>query len=76
MNPSAAGSGDFPAVMTLSELAAWIGVPVQTLYDLRSQGRGPRAFRVGSQLRVRGDEARAWLACLEEADERRHGGER
>ncbi len=34
-------------VLTLSQLAAQLGVTVQTLYDLRSQGRGPRGFRVG-----------------------------
>ena len=28
--------------VTLSQLAAQLGVSVQTLYDLRSQGRGPR----------------------------------
>ncbi|MFC6046210.1 helix-turn-helix transcriptional regulator [Nocardioides hankookensis] len=60
------------AVVSISELAADLGVSVQTLYDLRSQGRGPRGFRVGRELRFRVTEVEAWLAGLEEADERRH----
>ena len=39
-------------VLSLSELAR-LGVTVQTIYDLRSQGRGPRGFRVGRELRFR-----------------------
>jgi hypothetical protein len=45
---------------------------VQTRYDLRSKGRGPRGFRVGSQLRFRQSEVDAWLARLEAADAARH----
>lgn len=59
-------------VVTLSELAAQLGVSVQTLYDLRSQGRGPRGFRVGRELRFRVTEVEAWLAELEALDAERH----
>lgn len=60
------------AVLTISELAAYLGVPVQTLYDLRHHGRGPRGFRVGRELRFRITEIEAWLAAMEEADAVRH----
>jgi predicted DNA-binding transcriptional regulator AlpA len=40
-------------VVTLSELADELCVPVKTLYDLRSKGRGPRGFRIGRELRFR-----------------------
>ena len=56
----------------LSELASRLQVSVQTLYDLRSQGRGPRGFRVGRELRFRVGEIDAWLARMEEADAARH----
>lgn len=46
-------------VLTLSELAAYLLVGVQTLYDLRSKGRGPRGFRVGRELRFRRAEVNA-----------------
>jgi len=35
-------------VLSLLELAERLHVTAQTLYDLRSKGRGPRGFRVGS----------------------------
>lgn len=60
------------AVLTISELADYLGVPVQTLYDLRHHGRGPRGFRVGRELRFRISEIEAWLAAMEEADAVRH----
>src|SRR4051794_41244715 len=59
-------------VLTLSQLATQLGVTVQTLYDLRSQGRGPRGFRVGRELRFRVSEGDAWLAQMEADDAERH----
>jgi excisionase family DNA binding protein len=67
--PSEAALGP---VLTLSQLAGQLGVTVQTLYDLRSQGRGPRGFRVGRELRFRVSEVDAWLAQLEADDAERH----
>jgi excisionase family DNA binding protein len=59
-------------VVTMSQLAAQLGVSVQTLYDLRSQGRGPRGFRVGRELRFRVSEIDSWLAKMEADDAERH----
>jgi excisionase family DNA binding protein len=59
-------------VLSLSELAARLRVSVQTIYDLRSQGRGPRGFRVGRELRFRLSEVDSWLARMEQADAERH----
>lgn len=60
------------SVVTLSQLAVQLGVSIQTLYDLRSQGRGPRGFRVGRELRFRISEIDTWLAQLEDDDAQRH----
>ena len=60
------------SVLTMSELASALGVTLQTLYDLRSQGRGPRGFRVGRELRFRVREVEAWLAQMEADDAQRH----
>lgn len=60
--------GDLEPIYSLSELAAHLGVPQQTLYDLRHQGRGPRGFRVGRELRFRAAEVRDWLAEMEAQD--------
>jgi excisionase family DNA binding protein len=65
---------EFESILTLSELAARLGVTAQTIYDLRSQGRGPRGFRLGRQLKFRASEVDAWLRRLEEADMRPAGG--
>ncbi|MBG0717674.1 helix-turn-helix domain-containing protein [Microbacterium sp. 2C] len=58
----------------LAELAAELKVSVQTIYDLRSKGRGPHGFRVGTQLRFRKSEIDAWVERMEQADEQRHAG--
>lgn len=55
-------------VLTTSELAAHLGVPVQTIHDLRHSGRGPTGFRVGREMRYRLSEVHAWLARLEKTD--------
>lgn len=59
-------------VLSLSELCADLQVSAQTIYDLRSQGRGPTGFRVGRELRFRVAEIDAWLQRLEAEDHRRH----
>lgn len=68
---SDAGHGNY---VSLAELAAQLKVSVQTIYDLRSKGRGPRGFRVGTQLRFRESEIDAWVERMEQADEQRDTG--
>ncbi|WP_181407664.1 helix-turn-helix transcriptional regulator [Nocardioides sambongensis] len=64
----------FEPTFSLKELAELLGVGIQTLYDLRSQDRGPVGFRVGRHLRFRHSEIEAWLHRLEEEDLERHPG--
>ena len=59
-------------VLSLTELCAHLHVSAQTIYDLRSQGRGPRGFRVGRELRFRVSEVEACLARMEQDDGHRH----
>ena len=68
---SESGLGNY---VSLAELAAELKVSVQTIYDLRSKGRGPHGFRVGTQLRFRKSEIDAWVERMEQADEQRHAG--
>ena len=65
-------SGVFEPALSLKELALQLHVSVQTLYDLRSQGRGPTGFRVGRHLRFRQSEIHAWLERMEAEDIERH----
>ena len=69
--PEGARSLVLEQVVSLTDLCRHLNVSVQTLYDLRSQGRGPRGFRVGRELRFRVSEIDAWLARMES-----HDGER
>jgi excisionase family DNA binding protein len=43
------------------EVAAYLGVPVQTLYVWRTKSAGPRAVRVGKHLRYRWADVEAWI---------------
>ncbi len=38
-------------LITTSELAEYLGVHVQAIYDLRTDGRGPSGIRVGREIR-------------------------
>ena len=53
-------------VLTTSELAEYLGVHVQALYDLRTDGRGPSGIRVGREIRYRVSDVRRWLDGLHE----------
>ena len=49
---------------TVEEVAYYLGVPVQTVYSWRGQGRGPSGRRVGKRLRFRPEDVRKWVASL------------
>lgn len=49
------------ALWTTEELAAYLGVPVATIYAWRGRGHGPSAIRVGRYLRFRSEDIDSWL---------------
>lgn len=53
-------------VLTTSELAEYLGVHVQAIYDLRADGRGPSGIRVGREIRYRVSDVICWLDGLNE----------
>jgi excisionase family DNA binding protein len=55
-------------LMTIADLGAMRGVPVDTLYGWRHRGEGPRGYRVGRHVRYRRSSVEAWLE--EQADRR------
>ena len=67
-------TGVFEPALSVQQLAEELHVSAQTIYDLRSQGRGPTGFRVGRHLRFRKSEIEAWLVRLEGEDSVRHPG--
>lgn len=54
-------------LLTVHDLAAYLRVPVGTLYNWRVTGEGPPAARIGRHLRYRKVDVEAWLAKRVEA---------
>jgi len=48
--------------LSLQQIADELGVPLRTLYGQRSQGIGPRGYRLGKHVRVKRVDLDAWLA--------------
>ncbi len=49
---------------SVEDVAAYLDVPIETLYAWRKKPYGPRAARVGKHLRYDPDEVRAWFKSL------------
>jgi excisionase family DNA binding protein len=62
-------------LMTVEEVAAYLRLSPGTLYNLRYQGRGPKAVRLGNgsnaHLRFRRSDIEAWV---EQHSDRRKAG--
>ncbi|RAO00720.1 hypothetical protein LAH08_02973 [Micromonospora noduli] len=61
MNVSAAPEWRPDPLLSIDDVAAWLGKPKNTLYAWHSRGKGPRAIRVGNTLRYRRSEVERWL---------------
>jgi predicted DNA-binding transcriptional regulator AlpA len=48
-------------LVDVNELAAYLEVPVKTLYAWRYRREGPPAFRVGRHLRYRWRDVQLWI---------------
>jgi excisionase family DNA binding protein len=55
-------------LLTVEEVAHWLGKPKATLYVWRTRGLGPRGIKVGNALRYRRQDVEAWLE--QHADDR------
>jgi excisionase family DNA binding protein len=51
-------------LLTIAEVADYLGVPVGTLYQWRHKRTGPKGIRVGRHVRYRPREVEAWLDSL------------
>lgn len=49
---------------SVQDVAAYLVVPVATVYAWRTSGTGPPGRRVGKRVRYRPDEVREWFASL------------
>lgn len=55
-------------LLSVGELAGYLGVPVATLYTWRYRGEGPRGFRVGRHVRYRWSDIQTWITGRLEDD--------
>jgi excisionase family DNA binding protein len=49
----------------VKDVAAYLDIPVQTIYQWRTKGYGPPGVRMGKHVRFDPDEVRAWVKTLE-----------
>ena len=54
-------------LMDVAELAAYLGIPISTVYDWRVHGKGPTAYRFGKHLKFAISDVRAWIAQQRES---------
>jgi excisionase family DNA binding protein len=48
-------------LLSPAELAAYLGVPLGTIYGWRYRGEGPEGLSVGRHVRYRRTDVEAWL---------------
>lgn len=58
------GSPAFEPLLTVEEVSLWLRKPKGTLYAWRSRGLGPRAYKVGNELRYMRRDVLQWLGSV------------
>jgi excisionase family DNA binding protein len=53
---------ELPTLLSVPELAAYLGVPVSTIHYWRAKQEGPPGFKVGKRICFRTDDVARWLA--------------
>jgi len=61
MDANAVPSGLEPLI-SIEGLSQYLGVPVTTIRDWRTDGKGARAIRVGGRVRFATSDVLAWLS--------------
>lgn len=60
-------AGGLDPLLSLDELAEYLGIPVRTIYDWRTDGKGPCGVRVGKHVKFFVSDVREWLAKQRES---------
>jgi excisionase family DNA binding protein len=53
-------------LLSIEDLATYLGVPVATIYDWRVDGKGPCGVRVGRHVKFTRDDVLAWVDAQRE----------
>jgi excisionase family DNA binding protein len=54
-------------LLSIEDLADYLGVPVTTIYDWRVNGKGPCGVRVGRHVKFTVSDVLAWIAAQRES---------
>lgn len=54
-------------LLSIEDLAEYLGIPVTTIYDWRVDGKGPCAVRVGRHLKFAVSDVKAWISQQRES---------
>ena len=57
-------------LLSIDELAEYLGVPIRTIYDWRQRGHGPRGIRIGRHLKYAVSDVTGWIDFQREASPR------
>ena len=53
--------GGLDPLLSIEDLAEYLGVPVTTIYDWRVDGKGPCGIRVGRHVKFTVSDVLAWI---------------
>ena len=59
-------AGGLVPLMSIEDLAEFLGVPVATIYDWRVDGKGPCGVRVGRHVKFTQADVLAWIDAQRE----------
>lgn len=51
-------------LLSTEALAEYLDIPIQTIYQWRTKGAGPRGIKVGRHIRFRQTDINTWLDAL------------
>jgi excisionase family DNA binding protein len=55
-------------LLSPDDLAAYLSVPLKTIYRWRYRGEGPASYRVGRHVRYKLEDVEAWLRARREQE--------
>jgi excisionase family DNA binding protein len=61
MGEALSSENQLPDLMSVPEVAAYLGVPTSTIHFWRGRKQGPPAVKVGRRLMFRANDVAAWL---------------
>lgn len=59
--------GGLDPLLSIEDLAKYLGVPVTTIYDWRVDGKGPCGLRVGRHVKFTQHDVQAWFDAHRES---------